>query len=143
MRPERVVFIDFDGVLHPAGGKPGQVLPFEWVPELAALLLPYPDVGIVVHSSWAERFSLNDLREFLEPLGSRIIGVVGRGSKHHAIAEFLQAAPEMRSWIVIDDDAGQFPEEFRTHLIVCDPLKGLSDPSTQQRLHSWLEELQE
>jgi len=94
-----------------------------------------------VHSSWMERFSLDDLREFLEPLGSRIKGAVGPGSKPDAIAEFLRAAPEMRSWVVIDDDAGQFPQ--RCHLIVCDPSKGVSDPATQQRLRSWLEKLHE
>lgn len=61
----RVLFLDFDGVLHPVpavptnrvvNGKPVmraiQVLPFEWLPVLAQLLRPHPDVRLIVHSSW-------------------------------------------------------------------------------------------
>lgn len=76
---KRLLFLDFDGVRHPE--KPGESLPFEWVPEVATLLSEAPDVMIAVHSSWAERFQLDELREFLGPVGSRLVGSVGPGPK--------------------------------------------------------------
>jgi hypothetical protein len=61
----RVLFLDLDGVLHPIGVEPGASLPFEWLPELAALLSTAPDVAVAVHSSWGERYSVSELTEFL------------------------------------------------------------------------------
>jgi trehalose-6-phosphatase len=43
---KRLLFLDFDGVLHPVAKKPGESLPFEWVPELTALLSEAPDAVI-------------------------------------------------------------------------------------------------
>jgi len=135
---DRVLFLDFDGVLHPSGGKPGYSLPFCWVPELAEDLAFHGDVGLVVHSSWMERYSVEDMREFLEPLGPRLLGAVGPGIKAQSVLAFLRAHPEIRQWLVIDDDASQFGSEFNGSLLSCDPATGLSDPGHRKRLREWL-----
>jgi hypothetical protein len=138
VRPSRLVFVDFDGVLHPAGGEPGQALPFCWVPYLSDELAAHPDVALVVHSSWGERFALDELREFLSPLGERVIAWVGNGPKAQAIQAFMRAQPQVRHWLVIDDDAAQFGEEFAGSLLICDPRTGISNSDTQGCLRAWL-----
>ena len=134
----RVLFLDFDGVLHPSGGDPGYELPFCWVPELAEDLLFHQDVQLVIHSSWIEEFDLPDMREFLEPLDSRVRGVVGPGPKAQAILAYLSNHQDIQSCLVIDDDVTEFGADFPVPLLVCDPRVGLSDRPTRERLREWL-----
>ena len=134
----KAVFLDFDGVLHRAGGPPGTTLPFEWTKELAGLLEPFDDVVIVVHSSWREQFPVEVLREFLEPVGRRLIGVVARGEKGAAIETFLREHPEITAALVVDDQPDEFPAGFPISVLVCNPAAGLSCTETQQRFKDWL-----
>lgn len=135
---KRLLFLDFDGVLHPVTSKPGETLPFEWVPELAALLSEAPGVAIAVHSSWAERYSLDELTDFLGPLGSRLIGGVDRGPKASSILAFLRSRPEVEDWLVIDDEEGEIPADLRARLVICDGTRGISDPAIQDQIRRWL-----
>jgi len=134
----RVLFLDFDGVLHPVGAKPGESLPFEWLPELAALLSSTPDVALAVHSSWVERYPVDELREFLGPLGCRFIGAVDPGAKAPAIQAFLRSRPDIDHWLVVDDDQREFPIDFQETLVICDPLRGITDPGAQDQIRRWL-----
>ncbi len=135
---KRLLFLDFDGVLHPVTGKPGESLPFEWVPELAALLSGAPDVAIAVHSSWAERYSFDELKDFLGPLGSRLIGSVDPGRKASSILALLRSRPDVQAWLVIDDEAGEFPADFPGPVVICDRMRGISDPAVQDQIRRWL-----
>lgn len=134
----RAIFLDFDGVLHPCGGPPGQTLPFEWLPELALLLAAAPDVSIAVHSSWCEMYSNCALTEFLGSLGPRMIGTVGPGAKAAAVLAFVRSHPEIDRWLVIDDDETEFPAGFPGELVICTPSRGVSDPVVQARIQQWL-----
>ena len=134
----RVAFIDFDGVLHPAKGRAGGVLPFEWVPTLAGLLHDFPDVAVVVHSSWREQFSVDYIQDFLEPLGPQFFGVTPPGPKAHSILQFLDEHPEVSSVAILDDEVDEMPRIPGALLIVCDPLLGLSCSDAQAQLVSWL-----
>jgi hypothetical protein len=136
----RAIFLDFDGVLHPCGGPPGQTLPFEWLPDLAVLLAAAPDVLIAVHSSWCERYSHAALTEFLGSLGARMIGAVGPGARAAAILAFLRSHPEIDRWLVIDDDETEFPAGFPGTLAICSPARGVSDPVEKERIRQWLED---
>ena len=44
-----------------------------------------------------------------------------------------------RHWIGLDDDLEDWPEAYRHHLIACDGMKGLSDPSVQCELEEQLQ----
>ncbi len=48
----RLIFLDFDGVLHEARGDLEEGQYFKWLPILTELITPHPDVRVVVHSSW-------------------------------------------------------------------------------------------
>lgn len=134
----RVVFVDFDGVLHTTGNPPGTTLPFEWTSDLASLLQPFDDVFIVVHSSWREHFSLEMLREFLEPAGHRLVGAVAAGAKGPAIERFLLEHPDITDALVVDDQPDEFHAGFPITVLPCDPRIGLSSNATQQAFKKWL-----
>jgi len=135
----RAIFLDFDGVLHPSGGDPGRVMPFEWLPILANLLQECPDVKLVVHSSWRDVHSSDYLREFMGPLGSRLLGAVPPGPRGLAIQEFLRLEVRITSYIVLDDMPAECPAGLEDSVIVCDPLLGISEQTVQDQIRRWLE----
>lgn len=134
----RAIFIDFDGVLHPAGGSVGACLPFEWLSDLKALLSPHPPVRIVVHSSWRLTYSHEEIREFLSGLRALEIAIVGPGEKLQAITAYLGAHPEIASGLVIDDEPNEFPADFPLQVVACDPATGISCQYVQNEVTAWL-----
>lgn len=70
-----LIFLDFDGVLHPKGAG-GQH--FTRLPLLEAFLRE-PDmvkIKLVISSTWRQAYGLAKLRQFFAPdIGARIIGV--------------------------------------------------------------------
>jgi hypothetical protein len=134
----RVIFLDFDGILHPAGGPSGTVLPFEWLPILTRLLAPWPDVNLAVHSTWRYLYKHDELRELLGSLGPRFIGAAPRGPRAESILWFLQLNPVIDSYLVLDDAPAEFPADFPGNLVVCEPLLGISAPEVQARIEAWL-----
>ena len=138
MQPRRVVFLDFDGVLHPAVETPEGTALFQWIPQLAGLLQSHPDVAIVIHSTWREAHTLAQMRALLGPLGDRVVGAVGAGEKAQAILDYLHAHPQIERWIVIDDAAAQFQVALPDTVVACDPLTGICGPQVQAALREWL-----
>lgn len=69
------MFLDFDGVLHPATVDPGQVhLNFQQLPLLEFLLREVPSVVVVISSSWRLQRPLSELRGLFSPdIPARII----------------------------------------------------------------------
>lgn len=134
----RAIFIDFDGVLHPAGGSVGACLPFEWLSDLKALLSPHPPVRIVVHSSWRLTYSHEEIREFLSGLRALEIAMVGPGEKLQAITAYLGAHPEIASGLVIDDEPNEFPADFPLQVVACDPAIGITCPRVKSQVTAWL-----
>lgn len=124
----KVIFLDFDGVLnsqssfiyednrrkvHKEQGVKGRVsetLSNECAAVFQELLNQFPEVKIVVSSTWRIIFSLEQLRIKLNEYhvdGSRIIDKTGR--RHDAdrgleIQDWLDAHPEVTHYIVIDDN---------------------------------------
>lgn len=47
----RLIFLDFDGVLHPMNVQLTKVKRFCWIHVLDGLLADHPDVHLVVHST--------------------------------------------------------------------------------------------
>lgn len=135
----KLVFLDFDGVLHPAGGAPGACLPFEWLPMLAELLESVPEVSLAIHSTWREVHPQDYLQEFLGSLGARVVGPVPFGPKEEAIRAFLTANHEVEDYLILDDSPCEFSADLRARLIACHPNRGVSDPEVQMKIQAWLQ----
>jgi hypothetical protein len=141
----RVLLLDFDGVTHPIGGQPGATLPFVYLPALEDLVRKWADVHIVISSSWREHHTLEELREFFsEDLRQRVIGVTpliqceaGRGQRQKECHAWLRLNAPEAAWIAIDDEALHY-DESSDPVVICDPLKGLSDPAVLVKIERWM-----
>lgn len=131
-----ILFLDFDGVLHPEGEGhlPSDDTAFCFLPDLEALLREYPHVRIVISSSWRERLSFEALlAPFAADIRPRILGVTpprGTGIPHpfaHREGEILAwlhshgAADE--PWVALDDAEWQF-DRHQDQLVVCGSFVG-------------------
>lgn len=140
-----VLFLDFDGVLHPVGEEAldenFRLLPnpklFQWRPILEQLLEPWPEVQIIVSSDWRRLFDDDNLVRLLGPrLGGRFIGVVEVIDSSRANELHLEVVRRgIVQWVALDDHptvvaVGKAEPRF----IVCDPSTGLSDLDVQERL---------
>lgn len=124
----RLLFLDFDGVLHAEGE-----LPFTRVPLVERYLLALPELEMVISSSWRYEHSLHQLRSFFTPaLRPRIVGTtpvhpdgLGPGGRRREIEDFL-AQERADAWVALDDMAALFAPGD-PHLIWVDPRQGFTD----------------
>lgn len=134
------LFLDFDGTLHPEnypGADSGADLCH--LPRLEALLREFPDVEIVVSSTWRERMSLEELRSLFAPdIRSRVVGTTAlpvrvdgyaRATCEAEIVAWLKAnGRQDTEWVALNDADWQF-DEHRHRLVLCSPLTGLDAES--------------
>lgn len=136
----RLLFLDFDGVLHPLA-KVELLHPhgwFCWLPVLVEILAPWTDVKVVVHSSWRTHFTDSELRQLLGSLAPRFVGSAPHLHKPLAIESVLKVnKSSVRAHVVLDDDA-RLLNHGALNLILCDPASGISAPDVQQKLVAWL-----
>lgn len=142
-----ILFLDFDGVLHPDPCRDARRL-FEHAPRLAGLLEEFPEVCVVLSTSWRNRKSIDELvGPLVAPLRSRVIGVTPtfggfvappRLVPYRRQAECLQwlaqQGQEDRPWFALDDRASWF-EPYCERLIECDSRRGF-DGHAARRLHA-------
>jgi len=125
----RLLFLDFDGVLHPYAvyrTRRGVALRaegglFMWASLLVEALAGHPDVSIVLSTSWVRNLGFHRARKALPAqLHQRVIGAtwhsaMSRSStdyiawdnqtRYQQIAAYLARRTEPVSWLAIDDDA--------------------------------------
>ncbi|TGP40593.1 hypothetical protein EN871_27950 [bacterium M00.F.Ca.ET.228.01.1.1] len=156
-----VLMLDWDGVLHPESvfllhkrgptlmDAPGHRL-FEHCELLEEVLAPYPDLRIVLSTSWVRRYrgSIRRLSRKLSPgLQARVIGA----TYHSAMDphEFAAAPRGMQvwtdvlrrkpsAWLALDDDYLHWPPWCRDRLVRTDPVLGISEPSVLAELRTKL-----
>jgi HAD domain in Swiss Army Knife RNA repair proteins len=142
----RVLFLDFDGVLHPTvivgeSHRMKEVIAvghFGWLPALESLLRPHPDVAVVVHSTWRHTHDDEELRRLLGPVGERIVGSTPPGSRYEGIKQWLHANPTYTSHRILNDDPTEFPQPLPVELIVCNPEVGVTGGEVAASLRRWL-----
>jgi len=155
-----VLYLDFDGVLHPedvrrrAGRGPYIASPsghalFEHAPLLAGVLRPYPDIRIVLSTSWVRWYrSVHRVARKLPPeLSTRVVGA----TYHEDMDEesFRQAPRGMQvwadvlrrkaaGWLALDDDYLHWPTWCREQLVRTDEVLGISAPHVLEELKTKL-----
>jgi hypothetical protein len=150
---ERKVFLlDYDGVLHRGDAyrtkrgilsrDPSRIQLFEYADLLAELLEPYPDVQIVLSTTWVKVLGFNRARGALplETLRNRVVGAtyhtrfydshlwygIPRGKQ---VLRYVVRHRLVR-WLAIDDRPEGF-DSVREHLVLCDPERALGNRETQ------------
>lgn len=122
-----ILFLDFDGVLHPANEPVGADTDFCRVPLLEAWLKENTEVSIVISSSWRDLMTLDQIRQkFSEDLRARVVDVCPKlqwgkeyAFKRHAeILAWLAKAKYQGPWLALDDAVHLFPPNCK-ELIVC------------------------
>jgi len=158
----KVLYLDFDGVLHddavywhPKRGiymrTPGRTL-FEWMPTLENLLIPYPDVSIVLATSWVRVRSFNFAKKQLSAsLQSRVVGATfhHREMRKDEFAHTPRGVQILRdvrrrepqSWFAIDDDDLYWPSPYKGNLIKTDGSLGISTLEIQHAIRMKLQGL--
>lgn len=138
-----ILFLDFDGVMHP-NNQPD--LLFVWVPRLAMWLDAWPQVDVVISSSWRVAHSQHEMVELLGPvIGSRVVGCtpwideerddnVYPAAKTTVLTHERQVQAEAwmaaswnpeRAWVALDDMPYLFEADCG-RLVVCAGRQGLS-----------------
>jgi hypothetical protein len=154
-----ICYLDYDAVLHDGNvlrnrikgmhiKTPGRTF-FEWMPILDELLAPYPDLKIVLSTTWVRELGFNEAKhELSASLKDRVIGAT---FLHPNIvkAEFDTLPRGMQiwgdvqrrkptHWFALDDDAFGWPARYRENLIQTSEQAGLSDLAVQERVRQKL-----
>lgn len=155
-----ILYLDLDGVLHPQDvwrrprtgpyvvSPPGHVV-FEHAGLLEEILSPYPDVHIVLSTSWVVVYGsvLKVARRLPAPLRERVVGATYHGGMDAArfrdmprgrqvCADLMRRQP--RAWLALDDDDDGWPTWARDHLVLTDPVLGISERQAQAALREKL-----
>lgn len=162
-----ILFLDFDGVLHPDAaylekGRPvlratGEL--FMWAPALIEALVPYPQIKIVLSTSWVRVRGFERARDALpEDLRRRVIGATwhsamsrsahnglklpscwwDEASRYQQIARYAERAGIQR-WIAVDDHGEEWATEDLGKLILTHPDRGIADPMALDELRLAIE----
>jgi hypothetical protein len=159
-RAGELVYLDFDGVLHPDAvwfdretknvslRAPGHQL-FESIAVFEEAIAPYPSVQIVLTTSWVSTFGLAHTIQCLpETLQNRVIGATydptdpnawlfDRLTRYDAIVQDV-ARRRPRCWLAVDDDGLAWPHNERDSLLLVPSAMGLQCAATRVSLQARL-----
>jgi hypothetical protein len=128
----KIIFLDFDGVLHPDG-----IGTLSQLPVFELYLSAMPEAEIVVSSTWREAYTLKELRDFFSPsLQCRISGVTPSldngydlGGRQKEIQSYLASeglSDKNCAWVALDDNASFFKDSCQ-NLVLTDSSKGFTE----------------
>jgi hypothetical protein len=160
---EHVLYLDFDGVLHhencrwhpgrgPSLSAPDRYELFQHNGLLEQMLDPYPQVKVVLSTTWVVRYGLTKTANLLPPsLQGRVIGATFH-SRHMTVDDYLhlprgqQVHDDVlrrrpRDWLALDDDEEGWPAERTEKFVKTHMYEGLSASSVQDEFRQKLREL--
>jgi hypothetical protein len=138
MPAKELVYLDFDGVLHPASPVMGDLFSRAYLLEP---IVEKTDLQIVISSSWRFTHSLEKLQRSLPTsIGQLVIGttssaIIGKYPRFQEIQNYL-TTHGTADWRALDDSYWEFPSPCPT-LIRCNPNTGVSDKQILE-LQQWL-----
>jgi hypothetical protein len=139
-----ILFLDFDGVLHPF---PTPTDPASWfcnLPRLESVLRDFPTVLIVVTSTMREAYPLPELAKlFAADIAPRVVGMTPvlqirsladvEAVREREIEAYLTELPERAPWVALDDDAALYQRDCR-QLVHCRDGFGEAEEAALRRL---------
>jgi hypothetical protein len=136
----KILFLDFDGVLH----TDTDTRQFSRIALLDSWLARMEDVEIVISSSWREAYPIESLKKiFPAPLRERIIGATpilengyAKGGRQREIEAYLAATSlhhANAAWIALDDNAAFF-DAGCPFLVLVDPARAFGDEEGRKLL---------
>ena len=159
------LYLDFDGVLHPQSVYmnhkrqvflKGEGTLFAWCSVLESHLDAYPDLPIVLSTSWVEAKGFGHaLKRLPKSLAARVVGATWHSHLKQDLefkawweqsSRFEQIERDVRirrveRWVSIDDEVETWPESHAHHLIACHHDEGLGRALTQMDLREKLQGL--
>ena len=159
---ELLLYLDFDGVLHHENvlwhPKKGAYLKapaghrlFQHAELLVELLSPYPQIKIVLSTSWARVYGCSHAAKRLPPsLHNRVIGATFHSQMVEAL--FLDAPRGMqvwsdvnrrqpKDWLALDDDYLHWPKWCLENYVRTDEVAGISAPLVKAEIERKLERM--
>lgn len=151
------MYLDYDGVLHHENCRwnkkkgpilrapPGYTL-FQHADLLSQTLRPYPELKIVLSTSWVRRRGFHRAaRRLPAELRARVIGATWHSENKSIENEWISASRGMQvwgdvvrrnpsRWIALDDDYIGWPKWALENLIQTDEVMGISEPRVMERL---------
>lgn len=154
---ELVLYLDYDGVLHhenvlwhPRRGAylhaPERYVLFQHVALLEEVLAPYPNLKIVLSTSWVRQYGFSRTAKRLpQSLRERTVGATFHSELRHLEQAFadtprgLQILRDVlhrqpRDWLAVDDDVIGWPEAHLHQVVQSDPYEGISAPAVLEEL---------
>lgn len=130
-----LLFLDFDGVLHPRAG--GEPFNDECMTALARAIELYP-VEIVIASTWREEFSVDKLCKKLSKLKRPVVGTTPiinepfmKYVRYYEVQEYLlKNNQHSQCWLAIDDTRGFYPTDAPVYWT--DPERGFCETDIEK-----------
>jgi hypothetical protein len=132
----KILFLDFDGVLHPKGANAAHDH-FSKKHLLEELLLEpeLSGVQVVISSTWREAYSLDRLRLFFSPrMQTRIVDrtpvlddLDGEFLRYREVRGWLNRHPLTNAWFALDDDREGFPPSQSRNVVFTNPSFGVTE----------------
>ena len=141
-----IVFLDIDGVLHPPGAVTFTITKdrylqvvgtelFRWTHHLLEILKDFPEVRIIIHSSWRTVFGWNYIKDTLpSDIIDLTLGVTNEGIaiRYMSILDTVEEFG-ITDYVILDDEHKAFPWEIK-ELIRVYPEVGMSHDLTKDLL---------
>jgi hypothetical protein len=154
-----VLYLDFDGVLHhenvmwhhrkgPYLKAPPEYVLFQHSDLLASMLQPYPEIKIVLSTSWARVYGCDKAAKRLPAaLRARVIGATFHSQMYEPW--FVDAPRGMqvwgdvvrrkpRDWLALDDDYLHWPKWCLDKYVRTHEWAGISEPSVRAEIEEKL-----
>ena len=137
---QKILFLDFDGVLHPTTSSPDSL--FSNVNLLAEVLIHHP-CQIVISSSWRFHHDLDRIFRYLPSIEKWVIGTtgdafIGKWPRYNEIKEYLKKHHPFADWRALDDSFLEFPKDC-PELILCHGNNGFT-LKEKYLLEGWLQQ---
>lgn len=132
--PPKIIFLDFDGVLHPCTAGT-----FMYLERLETFLRAHECLQVVLSTSWREHYPWSDLVALFSPdVRPRLIGATPTlnpdiaAVREKEIRAWLAAHGYRDStWVALDDDESLF-SPYCPWLVKCETIRGLRPAQLQE-----------